>query len=86
VQIVGTTHETIAAGDVTDDAMVWIKNLSDTATISIGGDSGGSFVEWFFLAPGDPEAFMGRAGTLSTTYLKSSAATTPIGVRLVKIV
>lgn len=85
VQVVGTTHEVIAAADVTDDAFLFVTNLSDTATISIGGDSGGYFVEWFFLAPGDPEAFLGRVGALASTYLKSTAASTPIQVRLAKI-
>lgn len=85
VQTVGTTHEVIAAGDVTDDAYLFVRNLSSTATVQIGGDSAGSFVEWFFLAPGDPEAFMGRVGTLASTYLKASGASTQIAVRLVKI-
>jgi hypothetical protein len=86
VQIVGTTHEVIAVGDVSDDAILWVRNISTTATISIGGDAAGSFVEWFFLAPGDPEACFGRVGALASTYLKSTAANTPIAIRLVKIV
>ena len=85
VQTVGTTHELIAAGDVTDDAFLWVRNLSSTATVQIGGDSAGSFVEWFFLAPADPEAFLGRVGALASTYLKASGASTQIAIRLVKI-
>jgi len=84
-QIVGTTHELVAAGDVTDTALMIITNLHATATVSVGGDAAGSFVKWFDIAPGDPPAVLPRVGTLASTYLKSSAASTAVGVTLVKI-
>jgi hypothetical protein len=84
-QVVGTTHELVAAGDVTDTALMIITNLHATATISVGGDAAGSFVKWFDIAPGDPPAVLPRVGTLASTYLKSSAASTAVGVTLVKI-
>jgi len=86
VQVVGTLHEGGAIGDVTDDAILVVENLSTTATVQIGGDAAGSFVEWFFLAPGDPPAILGRVGALASTYLKASASTTSVSVTLVKIV
>lgn len=84
-QLVGTTHEALALGDVTDTAMAIIENTHATATISVGSDSAGSFVKWFDIAPGDPPGQMPRVGTLANVYLKSSAANTPIRVTLVKI-
>lgn len=84
-QIVGTTHEVLAAGDVTDTAMMIVENLHATATVSIGNDSGGSFVKWFDIAAGDPAAQIPRVGTLASVYLKSSAANTPVQVALAKI-
>ena len=84
-QVVGTTHELVAAGDVTDTALMIITNLHATATVSVGGDAAGSFVKWFDIAPGDPPAVLPRVGTLASTYLKSSAASTTVGITLVKI-
>lgn len=84
-QIVGTTHEAVAINDVTDTAMMIVENTHATATVSVGGDSGGSFVKWFDIAPGDPPGQLPRVGTLASVYLKSSAASTPIKVTLVKI-
>jgi hypothetical protein len=84
-QVVGTTHELVAAGDVADTALMIITNLHATATVSVGGDAAGSFVKWFDIAPGDPPAVLPRVGALASTYLKSSAASTIVGVTLVKI-
>lgn len=84
-QIVGTTHEVLAVGDVTDTAMAIIENTHATATISVGGDNAGSFVKWFDIAPGDPPGQLPRVGTLASVYLKSSAANTPVQVTLAKI-
>jgi len=84
VQIVGTTHEVIAAGDVTDSAACRIENLHGTAIISVGGDSGGSFVKWFDVPPGEV-AYLPRVGTLANTYLDSDTASTPVQVTLIKV-
>jgi hypothetical protein len=85
-QNVGTTHELVAIGDVTDDAMMIVENLHASATVEIGGDSTGSFVSWIKIPAGAPAAVLPRASALASTYLKSSAASTPIRVTLVKIV
>jgi hypothetical protein len=85
VQIVGTTHEVIAAGDVTDAAACRIENLHATATVSVGGDAAGSFVKWFDIPPGEV-AYVPRVGALASTYLDSDTASTPVSVTLVKIV
>lgn len=84
-QLVGTTHEALALGDVTDTATAIIENTHATATISVGSDSAGSFVKWFDIAPGDPPGQMPRVGTLASVYLKSSEANTPVRVTLAKI-
>jgi hypothetical protein len=85
VQIVGTTHEVIAAGDVTDAAACRIENLHATAIVSVGGDDTGSFVKWFDIPPGEV-AFLPRVGALASTYLDSDTASTPVSVTLIKIV
>lgn len=84
VQVVGTTHEVIAAGDVTDSAACRIENLHATAIVSVGGDSGGSFVKWFDVPPGEV-AYLPRVGTLASTYLDSDTASTPVQVTLIKV-
>jgi hypothetical protein len=84
VQIVGTTHEVIAAGDVTDAAAARIENLHATAIVSVGGDAAGSFVKWFDIPPGEV-AYLPRVGTLASTYLDSTAASTPVSVTLIKV-
>lgn len=84
VQVVGTTHEVIAAGDVTDAAACRIENLHATATVSVGGDAAGSFVKWFDIPPGEV-AYLPRVGALATTYLDSDTASTPVSVTLIKV-
>jgi hypothetical protein len=84
VQVVGTTHEVIAAGDVTDSAACRIENLHATAIISVGGDAAGSFVKWFDVPPGEV-AYLPRVGTLVSTYLDSDTASTPVQVTLIKV-
>jgi hypothetical protein len=85
VQVVGTTHELIAAADVTDAAACRIENLHATAVVSVGGDAAGSFVKWFDVPPGEV-AYLPRVGALASTYLDSDTASTPVSVTLVKIV
>ena len=85
IQIVGTTHEVIAAGDVTDDAYLEVENLHATALVQIGGDAAGSFVPWCDIPAGSCTARFPIASSLAGTYLKSDTASTPIRVQLVKI-
>lgn len=85
IQVVGTTHEVLAVGDVTDTAFAIIRNKSAAATLTIGGDAAAVFVPWFSIPPGE-EAIMPRVETLAATYIKASAATTSALVTLYKIV
>jgi hypothetical protein len=85
VQVVGTTHELIVAGDVTDAAACRIENLHATAVVSVGGDAAGSFVKWFDVPPGEV-AYLPRVGALASTYLDSDTASTPVSVALLKVV
>jgi hypothetical protein len=85
-QIVGTTHELITAGDLTDDVFAVIENLDDTETVQVGGDASTVFVEWFTIPPGHPKAILPNVGALASTYLKATGANTPVRVSLYKIV
>jgi hypothetical protein len=84
-QLVGTSHELIALGDVTDDALVRIENLHATAIVSVGHDVAASFVGLIDIPPGEV-AILPRATTLATTYLDSDTASTPVRVTMFKIV
>lgn len=84
-QVVTTTHELVAAGDATDDCVAVIENLSTTATVLVGGDSGGSFVEWFSIPPNYPPAIIPQVGALASTYLKSSTGSVNVRVTLYKV-
>lgn len=85
IQLVGTSHELIAIGDVTDDAMALIRNNSTTAVVTVGGDASTVFVPWFDIPPGET-AKMPRVDSLAATYLKSTVAATEVLVTLYKIV
>jgi hypothetical protein len=85
-QIVGTTHEAIALGDVTDDAYLEVSNPHATAVIQIGIDDTGVFVPLIDIPPGYPAAVIPLASSLAGTYLKSDTASTPIRITLIKIV
>jgi hypothetical protein len=85
-QLVGTTHEVIALGDVTDDAFVLIENKHATALVQVGVDVAASFVGVIDIPAGGPPAILPRATTLATTYLLSSVASTPVRVTMIKIV
>ena len=84
-QIVGTSHELVAAGDVTDTACMIVENLHATATIEIGGDDTGAFVSWITIPPGSPPAILPLVSSLAATYLLSDTASTPIRVTLAKV-
>lgn len=85
-QLVGTTHEQVAAGDVTDDAFVMVQNLHATALVQIGIDDASVFVPIIDIPAGGPPAILPVVTTLAATYLKSSVASTPVRVTLIKIV
>jgi hypothetical protein len=85
-QLVGTTHEQVAAGDVTDDAFVMVQNLHATALVQIGLDVSTVFTPLVDIPAGGPPAIIPIASTLADTYLKSSVASTPVRVTLIKVV
>lgn len=84
-QIVGTTHELISAGDATDACYVTIENIHTTAIVQYGYDTASVFTPIAEIHAGDPPARLGRAASLAGLYLKSSTASTPVIVTLVKI-
>lgn len=85
-QLVGTAHELVAVGDVTDDAMVIVENLHATALVQIGRDVASVFDPVIDIPAGGPPAVLPVASSLASTYLKSSVASTPVRVTLVKII
>jgi hypothetical protein len=85
-QLVGTTHEQVAVGDVTDDAFVVVQNLHATALVQIGIDDSAVFAPVVDIPAGGPPAIIPIASTLADTYLKSSVASTPVRVTLIKVV
>jgi hypothetical protein len=85
-QVVGTTHEQIYAGDVPDGCHLQIHNQHATATVSVGRDVSTVFEEDFTIKAGDPPIVIPRVTDISDWYLKSSVASTPVRVVLVKIV
>jgi len=85
-QLVGTTHEQVVVGDVTDDATMIVENLHATALVQIGIDDAAVFVPVVDIPAGGPPAVLPVASSLAATYLQSSVASTPVRVTLVKIV
>jgi hypothetical protein len=85
-QLVGTTHEQVAIGDVTDDAFVMVQNMHATALVQVGLDVSTVFTPLVDVPAGGPPAIVPIASTLADTYLKSSVASTPVRVTLIKVV
>lgn len=84
-QVVGTTHEAIAAGDVADSAMCLIRNMHATAVISVGIEESAVFYPLLEIPPGET-AKLPRLTSLAGTFLKSDEADTPVVVSLYEIV
>lgn len=84
VQVVGTDHELLSVGDVPDPAMCIVRNLSATATISIGIEVSAVFYPVVDIPPGE-ESKLSRLEAVASTYLKSSAASTQVLVTLYEI-
>lgn len=84
-QLVGTSHEAIAAGDVADSAMCLIKNAHDTATVSVGIEESAVFYPLLEIPPGET-AKLPRLTSLAGTFLKSDETDTPVVVSLYEIV
>jgi hypothetical protein len=84
VQVVGTTHELLSAGDVPDDAMAIVKNLSSTATIQIGVEVAATFYPLLDIPPGETSK-LSRLSTIASTYIKSDTASTQVLVSLYEI-
>jgi hypothetical protein len=86
VQAIGTTHEAIEPGDVTDSAFCRIENLSPTASVTVGGDASAVFVPWFSIPAGGPPATIPILTAIGDTYLQASAVSTPVRITLIKVV
>ena len=84
VQVVGTTYEAISAGDTPDDAMVIIRNLSTTATVSVGVEVTAVFYPLIDIPPGETSK-LSRLTAIAGTFLQSTAASTQVLVSLYEI-
>lgn len=83
-QTVTTTHETVDAGDMTDNCMVLIKNKHATAIIEVGVVVAATFYPLFTVPPGE-RAKLPRLSSLAGTYLKSNVVNVSVEVTLYKI-
>jgi hypothetical protein len=84
-QLVGTTHELIALGDVTDDAFCMVENLHATALVQLGREIAAAFVGVIDIPAGGPPAILPLVSTLAETYLVSNVASTPVRITLIKV-
>lgn len=84
-QLVGTSHEAIAGGDVADSAMCLIKNVHATATVSVGIEESAVFYPLLEIPPGET-AKLPRLTSLAGTFLKSDETDTPVVVSLYEII
>jgi hypothetical protein len=84
-QLVGTAHELIALGDITDDAFCIVENLHATALVQIGREISAAFVGVVDIPAGGPPAILPIVTTLGETYLKSDTASTPVRITLIKV-
>lgn len=84
-QIVGTSEETLFAGDQTDDVACVVENRAASASLSMGVVVSGTYYPLFDIPAGE-RAILPRLDTLASTYIKASAASTPALVTLYKVV
>lgn len=81
-QVVGfAAEESLAAGDVTDDAMCVIFNEDDTNFVEVGS---GSFTPWFKIPAGE-FAILPRVSSLAAVQLRADTANVNVTVLLFKI-
>lgn len=84
LQVIGTSHEVIDAGDLTDTVLCRIRNRSSTATVQVGRDVAATFYPLVDIPPGE-EAHLPRLNSLAGTYLQSDEASTEVLIALHKI-
>lgn len=84
-QLVGTSEETLFAGDQTDDVVCVVENRAASASLSMGLVVSGTYYPLFDIPAGE-RAILPRLDTLASTYIKASAANTPALVTLYKVV
>jgi hypothetical protein len=85
-QLVGTTHEQLSLGDATDNLFCRIENLHATATVEVGIDDSSVFVSVFKIPADGTPALLPMLSVAANVYLKSSVASTPVRITLVKLV
>lgn len=83
-QDVGTSHEALAYGDITDDCVCVLKNTHATAVIEVGVVVSSTFYPLFKIPAGE-RSKLSRLSGLASTYVKSSVAGAELEVTLYKI-
>lgn len=77
---IGTSHEVIATGDITDDGgFGMIVNLSTTATVQVGVDVAATFYPLITVPPSERSGPF-RWADISAAYVVSDEASTNIQV------
>lgn len=84
-QLVGTSHEQLSIGDMTDDCLAILRNSHATATVEVGVEVSSTFYPLFEIPAGET-AKLPRISSLAGTHLKASGASTPVLVALYKVV
>ncbi len=84
IQLVGTSHELVTVGDMTDSCMVLLKNTHATAVVEVGLVVAATFYPLFNIPPGE-RSKLSRASSLAGLYFKSNVVDTELEVTLYKI-
>lgn len=83
-QTVGTTHELISAGDLTDDVWLEVENTDETNYVEYGVDVAATFHAFGKILP-KHRVVLGIASSLAGSYLKADTASCRCNISLYKI-
>lgn len=72
MQVIGTSHESVAVGDLVSPGWVWLKNLDETNYVQFGVDVSSTFYPLGKLKPG--ESAVWRLEPSATLYLRADTA------------
>lgn len=83
-QVVGTSHELVSAGDLTDDVWVEVENTDETNYVEYGVEVAAAF-HAFGKIPPKMRVVLGIASSLAGSYLQANTATCKCIISLYKI-
>ena len=80
VQVIGTTHETVAGDGVTSQGFAFFKNLDNTNFCDVGVDVAATFYPLMRIPPG--ESFLVKLSPSATIYAKADTASIRLDVSI----